>query len=545
MDYSILKKDLEKEGKLVPVEEGSASSSKDPYKIVVPDTARLKITQVSGSTAGAGSGDFHVYRATRRREQFRVAGILKQAKEQEDFEEFIKRKEQAHAEQIERTAKKASKRKRRKEARKMWRKKSKGQKHNTFSNDGNFLELFQKQQEMAMITLPEDLRKEIKDVISKTKTPFSAEAAKKKNTRKGARKKQNQSEQVLDDDTIAARAPTFEGDGKDVVLRIGSPDEKIKWMCAVTMEDGKIFGARKFEEGQGGGEGAEGAPPCVRFENVPIGTRLEGYAYSGAHGLWKTSPYEVKIQRQHKLIEASDAEELALRLGSFLEKLAKTSIKERKSFTVAFGKGVAPLLQPLKKCAADSIGQWRVFTAEETFNANGEGLVAAEVRASLEPWGVQANGLHLAAASDPDVAAAYAQTISKNVDGFVDPEFDLVLMCLQDHDDSSSSSSSASRGVCGLGANTEALRNRDVLVTTTTPSAERGSNEGAGATGITVTIPLLDAARNLAIFALGKSQKSRENLKSLFDGPASDDRPLSCLSVKPKITWFALGGGSL
>ena len=37
---------------------------------------------VMGSTAGAGSGDFHQYRFARRKEQFRVARLDKEAKQQ-------------------------------------------------------------------------------------------------------------------------------------------------------------------------------------------------------------------------------------------------------------------------------------------------------------------------------------------------------------------------------------------------------------------------------------------------------------------------------
>jgi hypothetical protein len=44
--------------------------------------ADVCLQNVMGSTAGAGSGDFHQYRFARRKEQFRVARLDKEAKQQ-------------------------------------------------------------------------------------------------------------------------------------------------------------------------------------------------------------------------------------------------------------------------------------------------------------------------------------------------------------------------------------------------------------------------------------------------------------------------------
>ena len=46
-----------------------------------------KVDNVSGSSAGAGSGDFHTYRHARRREMFRVAKLKHDAKEDAANEE--------------------------------------------------------------------------------------------------------------------------------------------------------------------------------------------------------------------------------------------------------------------------------------------------------------------------------------------------------------------------------------------------------------------------------------------------------------------------
>ncbi|CAB1112866.1 unnamed protein product [Ectocarpus sp. CCAP 1310/34] len=75
-----------------------------------------KTDQVMGSCAGAGSGEFHTYRAHRRREMHRVAAMDEEAHITEATAKLHEAIEKGKNECEERTRKKAEKRKRKKQA---------------------------------------------------------------------------------------------------------------------------------------------------------------------------------------------------------------------------------------------------------------------------------------------------------------------------------------------------------------------------------------------------------------------------------------------
>ncbi|KAF1972747.1 DUF1168-domain-containing protein [Bimuria novae-zelandiae CBS 107.79] len=68
------------------------------------------VANVQGSSAGAGSGEFHVYKASRRREYERLRLMDEQVKKEEDEKEFQKRKEEQERQDREKTEKNRAKR---------------------------------------------------------------------------------------------------------------------------------------------------------------------------------------------------------------------------------------------------------------------------------------------------------------------------------------------------------------------------------------------------------------------------------------------------
>ncbi|WYZ37461.1 hypothetical protein EsH8_II_000967 [Colletotrichum jinshuiense] len=73
------------------------------------------VTNVQGSSAGAGSGEFHVYKASRRREYDRLRAMDEEVKQEKDNEEFERQKAERAAKDEERTRKNREKREKKKQ----------------------------------------------------------------------------------------------------------------------------------------------------------------------------------------------------------------------------------------------------------------------------------------------------------------------------------------------------------------------------------------------------------------------------------------------
>ncbi|KAH7927138.1 DUF1168-domain-containing protein [Leucogyrophana mollusca] len=77
--------------------------------------AREMMKNVQGSSAGAGSGEFHVYKASRRREYERLKMIEEAARKETETEEFERRRREAEELAEAKTAKNRAKRQKKKE----------------------------------------------------------------------------------------------------------------------------------------------------------------------------------------------------------------------------------------------------------------------------------------------------------------------------------------------------------------------------------------------------------------------------------------------
>ena len=90
-----------------------------PKKVWKPKEAPEFVRDVMGSSAGAGSGEFHVYRHIRRREYNRQAYLTREEKREQLDDEYSQKREENKAAAAQATAKRRAKRLRKKKNRQM------------------------------------------------------------------------------------------------------------------------------------------------------------------------------------------------------------------------------------------------------------------------------------------------------------------------------------------------------------------------------------------------------------------------------------------
>ncbi|KAI9307334.1 hypothetical protein BJ944DRAFT_23601 [Cunninghamella echinulata] len=100
-----------------PIVIPSSKTTKKEYKPkdFVRNVSVIMLITYIGSSAGAGSGDFHVYRALRRREYSRLQSLEEEERKEREMKEYQEEINKKKEECDERTAKKRARRQKRKQ----------------------------------------------------------------------------------------------------------------------------------------------------------------------------------------------------------------------------------------------------------------------------------------------------------------------------------------------------------------------------------------------------------------------------------------------